>query len=193
MSTNGDDEAPAQTQQQPQLSPRAHSVISRMSSFVSQLSGDPDEYDGEGVGVGGGGGGEGEEDGGGDEEQVDGGKVKNNGRLSPLGFLSMGGGSPGSLSGKWSPVGKGLLSADLKALGGASQEEIDPISWSRVKHFSVEMDSSQNLTGEADQERGVVVVRLIPSTRGNVIAGLDEGVRHMSLGEVATIKVCVYI
>jgi hypothetical protein len=37
--------------------------------------------------------------------------------------------------------------------------------------------------------RGYVVVRLIPSTRGSVIVGLDEAVRRMSLGETSMILV----
>ena len=37
--------------------------------------------------------------------------------------------------------------------------------------------------------RGYLLVRLVISTRGNVIAGLDEGIRQMTLGETALLKI----
>lgn len=63
----------------------------------------------------------------------------------------------------------------------------EKIVWSNIRHFDVEKDSQAVDTHITD--RGFLVVRLIPAQRGNVIQGLDEGVRMMTIGEVATLKV----
>jgi hypothetical protein len=41
--------------------------------------------------------------------------------------------------------------------------------------------------------RGQLIVRLLLSTRGHIIRGLDLGVQHMTLGETSTIKVHIYL
>jgi hypothetical protein len=64
----------------------------------------------------------------------------------------------------------------------------DPTVWSPQYKFAVEKENKSAVEVEND-DRGVVIVRLISSNRGNVVMGLDEGVRCMSLGETATIKV----
>lgn len=46
---------------------------------------------------------------------------------------------------------------------------------------------------EKNRDRGYLLVRLVVANRGNVIAGLDEGVRQMTLGETALLKVCIYM
>lgn len=53
----------------------------------------------------------------------------------------------------------------------------------------VELESCNNVAEPDETERGYVVVRLISATRGNVIAGLDEGIRTMTLGETSKIKI----
>jgi hypothetical protein len=64
----------------------------------------------------------------------------------------------------------------------------DRTEWAPETDFAVERENSSAVEVEND-ERGVVIVRLIPSNRGNVVMGLDEGVRCMSVGETATLKV----
>jgi hypothetical protein len=81
--------------------------------------------------------------------------------------------------------------ARVKALGE------DPVVWSPLRHFHVEQMTPKNVAQPTEKNRGFLVVRLIPSTRGDVIIGLDEAVRHMSLGETASVKVsgcpfCLY-
>ena len=76
----------------------------------------------------------------------------------------------------------------------AFNESQESVVWSSITTFPVQ----KNKTGAVDsdnQERGEIIIRLIPSTRGNVIRGLDEGVRHMTLGETSLLKVrfdCAY-
>jgi hypothetical protein len=72
----------------------------------------------------------------------------------------------------------------------AEELALNPITWSRARHFAVNQQAPNGIVAKPDvQERGQVVVRLLPATRGTVIRGLDEAVMHMSLGETATIKV----
>ena len=61
--------------------------------------------------------------------------------------------------------------------------------WSPEKKFHVTKLASKNTVDEEKTNRGQIIVRLIKSTRGHVIRGLDLGVQHMTLGETATIKV----
>ena len=65
---------------------------------------------------------------------------------------------------------------------------VDHTKWAPQVFFNVEKENKSAVDVEND-ERGTVMVRLIPSQRGNVVMGLDEGVRCMSLGETATLKV----
>eukprot|EP01038_Epipyxis_sp_PR26KG_P015098 gene15098-20315_t len=65
------------------------------------------------------------------------------------------------------------------------------ITWSEVCSLSVMKVSDKNTADINESDRGELILRLIPSNRGHVIAGLDEGVRSMTLGERAKIK-CRY-
>ena len=69
-----------------------------------------------------------------------------------------------------------------------TKKEVDRTEWSPQVCLDVEKENESAVTVEND-ERGCVMVRLIPSQRGNVVMGLDEGVRCMSLGETSTLKV----
>jgi hypothetical protein len=73
---------------------------------------------------------------------------------------------------------------EQEAIRAAMEEKI---VWSNIRHFDVEKESQAVDTDITD--RGFLVVRLVPAQRGNVIQGLDEGVRMMTIGEVATLKV----
>jgi hypothetical protein len=73
--------------------------------------------------------------------------------------------------------------ARIRALGE------NPVTWSTLRHFHVEQTTFKNIAQPKERNRGFLVVRLIPSTRGEVIIGLDEAVRHMSLGETCSVKV----
>jgi hypothetical protein len=79
-----------------------------------------------------------------------------------------------------------------RRLGGDEDEDEepeDPVRWGRVKRFPVEMHSTKNTVQTKGDDRGQLVLRLIASQRGNVVMGLDEGVRQMSLGEESDLKV----
>lgn len=67
--------------------------------------------------------------------------------------------------------------------------EEDPIRWGETRDFNVEQESKKNVAECKSGDRGHLVLRLIPAKRGNVLCGLDEGVRHMSLGETCDLKV----
>lgn len=90
---------------------------------------------------------------------------------------------------------KGLCSRIWEVLFGPKNvveedENIaDPTLWGPIRKFAVEQESKKNVAECKSGERGHLVLRLIPAARGNVIQGLDEGVRHMSLGETADLKV----
>ena len=61
------------------------------------------------------------------------------------------------------------------------------IRWSQPSHFPV---TKFNLTDDdLDTDRGEIILRLVRSNRGKVLRGLDDGVRNMSCGETALIKV----
>ena len=64
----------------------------------------------------------------------------------------------------------------------------DLLTYFKLRHYQVEKASSKADEPESGN-LGHVVVRLIPAVRGNIIAGLDEGVRHMSLGEKSAVKI----
>jgi hypothetical protein len=84
---------------------------------------------------------------------------------------------------------------EIPELEPEPEPEIDPdeMIYHKIRHYNVERESDKNDFGEEAAEGnldlGHIIVRLIPAKRGNIIAGLDEGVRHMSLGETANIKV----
>jgi FKBP-type peptidyl-prolyl cis-trans isomerase len=84
---------------------------------------------------------------------------------------------------------------DLNAMASLSKmnktSEGDTIVFGKIRHYQVHRKSEKMEVDESGKEPdlGHVILRLLPSARGNVIAGLDEGVRHMSLGETANIKV----
>jgi hypothetical protein len=71
--------------------------------------------------------------------------------------------------------------------------KIDPaeLVFGKLRHYQVHRDGGKSVEGAegGNPDLGHVILRLLPSSRGNVIAGLDEGVRHMSLGETANVKV----
>lgn len=67
--------------------------------------------------------------------------------------------------------------------------EEDPIRWGETRDYNVEQESKKNVADCKSGDRGHLVLRLIPAKRGNVLSGLDEGVRHMSLGETCDLKV----
>lgn len=61
------------------------------------------------------------------------------------------------------------------------------VRWSQVAFFPV---VKYKLSEEdLDCNRGEIVIRVLRSNRGKVLRGLDSGVRNMSLGETAQIKV----
>lgn len=62
-------------------------------------------------------------------------------------------------------------------------------TWGHLKFFDVEKDAVQNVTDAHREDRGQLILRLIKSSRGHVIRGLDVGVRHMTLGETSQLKV----
>lgn len=62
-------------------------------------------------------------------------------------------------------------------------------TWSKLRHFAVEQTSTNNVAEPEKKERGYIVARLLISTRGNVITGLDEGVRTMTVGETSDLKI----
>ena len=68
-------------------------------------------------------------------------------------------------------------------------DKADPIEWGRVGQYDVEQESKKNVAESSGSDRGHLVLRLIAANRGYVLQGLDEGVRHMSLGETADLKV----
>jgi len=76
-----------------------------------------------------------------------------------------------------------------KALGIKREYEPDHTEWSDLISYDIEMDTSGAEEVKDGGDRGQLVVRLIKSIRGNVVKGLDEGVRHMTLGERSLIKV----
>jgi FKBP-type peptidyl-prolyl cis-trans isomerase len=63
------------------------------------------------------------------------------------------------------------------------------IMWSALRHFPVNKQSKKNVAEAHIEDRGYILVRLINSSRGNVIKGLDEGIRQMTLGETSYLKV----
>ena len=64
----------------------------------------------------------------------------------------------------------------------------DALVYRKLRHYEVHKVSDKADVDE-DQHLGHIILRLIPAKRGNIISGLDEGVRHMSLGETANIKI----
>lgn len=58
-----------------------------------------------------------------------------------------------------------------------------------MKWFDIQKKVGVDVVDADNENRGQLIVRLIPSMRGHVIRGLDVGVRHMTLGETSTIKV----
>ena len=83
---------------------------------------------------------------------------------------------------------KGVSSGAILGLG-SEEKELEPVDWSRVRHYKVERQNADNIARPEVKDRGFLLVRLINATRGNVIAGLDEGVRAMTVGETAQLKV----
>jgi hypothetical protein len=63
------------------------------------------------------------------------------------------------------------------------------IEWGNVKFYDVQKDADQNVTDVDGDDRGQLIVRLIKSSRGHVIRGLDVGVSHMTLGETSRLKI----
>jgi hypothetical protein len=63
------------------------------------------------------------------------------------------------------------------------------VVWSHSAMFRVKKDMTKGVARPEITNRGFLIVRLIPSTRGKVLAGIDEAVRHMSLGETSDVKV----
>jgi len=64
------------------------------------------------------------------------------------------------------------------------------IKWSNLRHFPVTRQvSSANVVDPDIVDRGYILARLVISNRGNVVPGLDEGVRQMTLGETSLLKV----
>jgi len=66
--------------------------------------------------------------------------------------------------------------------------DYDKISYHKCRHYAVEKVSDK-ADVDKNENLGHIIVRLIPASRGNIIAGLDEGVRHMSLGETSSVKI----
>ena len=96
--------------------------------------------------------------------------------------------------------GEGLSPSKLSQGSGGEEGSLDSkfdpdaLVFGKVRHYHVHRESEKQVEGAKKSESGVedlghVILRLLPSNRGNVIAGLDEGVRHMSLGETANIKI----
>ena len=79
--------------------------------------------------------------------------------------------------------------ASLSKMSKTSEKDI--VTFGKIRHFQVHRKSDKMDVDETgkEPELGGIILRLIPSSRGNVITGLDEGVRQMSLGETADIKV----
>lgn len=75
-----------------------------------------------------------------------------------------------------------------KVMGMKKEYERDLTEWSGLMSYDVEMDNS-GAEDAGTGDRGELVVRLVRSIRGSVVKGLDEGVRHMTLGEKSLIKV----
>ena len=67
-------------------------------------------------------------------------------------------------------------------------KKVDFTEWAEAVRLNIETEN-QNADDSAGSDRGQIVIRLIKSIRGNVLRGLDEGVRHMTLGEKSLIKV----
>jgi hypothetical protein len=74
---------------------------------------------------------------------------------------------------------------------GPPRDTSNAFDFGNLRHYPVHKDSDKNGASDVDDdtELGQVILRLLTASRGNVIQGLDEGVRHMSLGETARIKV----
>ena len=93
------------------------------------------------------------------------------------------------------PYGFKKIYLMLKLLFLSTDDQIkeftrDHTFWTEGKAFPVHLESGKkNIADRNNKNRGQIIVRLIFSSRGNVIKGLDEGIRHMSLGETASIKV----
>eukprot|EP01039_Chlorochromonas_danica_P010834 gene10834-12044_t len=70
------------------------------------------------------------------------------------------------------------------------------IKWTEIQRFPLMKFSMKSYVnnlglGLAEKDQGFLIVRLLISSRGAVISGLDEGVRKMTIGETALIK-CRY-